>query len=354
MAIIDPDGLFEGERLAKCSDVAQLYWQRLFIASNGYGRLELSYRSILSKAFRHFKNPPSEEQLWSIFEELAENYLAILYESNGVWWAQFITNEKYLPRYKTVRDEESPSPPAELVDRARRGYLEWKRAKSVRHRFQKFSEISEKFPKISEGEERSGVGVGEGEGVGVGVGEGEGVGVGVGEGEGVGVGVGEGEGVGEERKAASRLFAEELAQLVDEIVCAHPKSRLRNLRRNEVRQVQQIAVLEAMRAEMQAKSCTEVQALRKILTRIQLLAEKVPKQEWRYFKDVPEFFRNHDDRIAPEEFTRGIKREAIHDHHKSNRAEAAVDSVLASTRAALARIPGLDRHPSGGTGGDDG
>ncbi len=330
MPIIDPDGLFEGERLAQCSDTAQLYWQRLFVAANGYARLELSYASILSKVFRHFKNPPTEEQLWSIFEELAENYLAILYESDGVWWAQFVTSNKYLPRYKTIRDEQSPEPPDELVERARSGYLAWKRAKSFRHqRFQKFAETFEISPEISDGEEKRGVGVVVG----------------------IGVGVGGGGGAGRKREGAASA---EIAEFVDRIVCAHPRSLLRKLRRNEVRQIQQLAVLEAMREEMKVESCSEIQALSRILERVERLAEKVPKQEWRYFKDVPEFFRNHDHRIAPEEFVRKPEREAGNGRNKSNRAEAAVDSVLASTRAALTRIPGLDRHPPGGTGGDDG
>lgn len=337
MAIIDPDGLFEGERLARCSDAAQLYWQRLFIASNGYGRLELSYTAILSKVFRHFRNPPAEEQLWSIFEELAENYLVILYEADGVWWAQFVTSNKYLPRYKTMRDEQSPVPPEELAEHARRRYLEWKQAKSFRHhRFQKFAETSERFTKISDGEERRGVG--------------EGVGVGIGVGEDVEVE----DRVVQEREATPAPSSEEIARLVDEIVCSHPKSLLRNLRKNEVRQIQQSAVLEAMREEVKAESCSEIQALHRILAGVRQLAEKVPKQKWRYFKDVPEFFRNHDHRIAPEAFAGRTEREVSNGRIKSNRAEAAVDSVLASTRAALARIPGLDCHSSGRDGGDDG
>jgi len=52
MAIIDPAGLFEGERLAACSDVAQLYWPRLFLAANSCARLELSYPSVISKFSR--------------------------------------------------------------------------------------------------------------------------------------------------------------------------------------------------------------------------------------------------------------------------------------------------------------
>lgn len=312
MAIIDPEGLFGGERLSQCSDLAQLYWQRLYVAANTYGRLELSYSSIVSRVFRNFKTPPTEEQLWSVFEELAANYLAILYEVDGVWWAQFITNNKYLPRYKTVRDEQSPAPPEELVEQAQMDYREWKKAKSLRNQgFRKFS-------KVSEGEEWSGAGVGKG--------------------------VGDGVGVGKERQGSS---SEEVATLVDEIVCAHPRSQLRNLRRNEVRSIQQSAVLQAMRDEMKADGLTAVEALGSMLSRVQSLAEKVPRQEWRFFKDIPEFFRNHDYRMPAGHFTAVKEKRASRAAIPSNRAEAAVDSVLESTRAALARVSGVDHSETG-------
>lgn len=150
MNIIDPSGLQQGERLAACSDLAQLHWPRLFLASNGYARLELSYQAIAASVYRNFAVPPTEDQLWRIFEEFAENFLVILYEVEGTWWAQFSTSEKYLPRYKTTRDNSSPAPPLEAVERHRSGYIEWKRSKSVvNQRFQKFSGTSENLPKIS-------------------------------------------------------------------------------------------------------------------------------------------------------------------------------------------------------------
>ena len=101
MAIIDPEGLFSGERLAACSDLAQLYWPRFFLAANSCGRIELSYKSIVSRVFGNFQSPPKSDDLWKIFREYDDNYLAILYQSeSGTWWCQFITSEKYLPKYK--------------------------------------------------------------------------------------------------------------------------------------------------------------------------------------------------------------------------------------------------------------
>ena len=166
MAIIDPEGLFSGERLASCSDLAQLYWPRFFLASNSCARIELSYKSLISRVFGNFQSPPKSDDLWKIFREYDDNYLAILYQSeSGTWWCQFITSEKYLPKYKKTRDSMSPAPPIELLDLHRDGYLEWKKSKSFQNQsFQKFPNDDESFGR-------------EGIGIGVGVGVGEGVGV---------------------------------------------------------------------------------------------------------------------------------------------------------------------------------
>lgn len=162
MAIIDPDGLFHGERLGACSDRAKLMWPWLFTAANGYARLELCHRAIVAEVFRNFSEPPTENELWDVMEEFANNFLVILYESHGVWWAQFDTSQKWLPKYKTKRDEESPAPPLEATERHRAGYLEWRRAKYLpNQRFRKFSEGFENPPKVSHG-----IGIGDGRGVG--------------------------------------------------------------------------------------------------------------------------------------------------------------------------------------------
>jgi len=163
LAIIDPEGLFHGERLSACSDIAQLYWPRFFVASNGYARLELSYVSIISKIFGSFQKAPEASIVWEVFEEYSKNCLAVLYEYEGVWWAQFDTSAKYLPRFKTVRDEKSPSPPREVMEKHRLAYLEWKSSNSIAN--ESFRKSPEDFGTFLM--ERRGVGVG----VGVGIGE---------------------------------------------------------------------------------------------------------------------------------------------------------------------------------------
>lgn len=158
MAIIDPDGLFSGDRLAACSDLAQLYWPRLFIAANSCARLELSYTSIISKIFKNFRKPPKSDELWAIFEEYDKNCLAILYEVNGTWWCQFVTSEKYLPKYKRTRDSLTPAPPPDALDVFKFGYLEWKKTNSFT------AHVFRNVLKVSDGKGREGVGVGIGVG----------------------------------------------------------------------------------------------------------------------------------------------------------------------------------------------
>ena len=158
MAIIDPEGLFSGERLAACSDMAQLYWPRFFLAANGLARIELSYKSLVSRVFGNFQKIPTSSEIWGIFREYEANFLAVLYESSdGSWWCQFSTSEKFLPKYKKTRDEMSPAPSFEMMEAHRSGYLLWKKSKSFQN--QSFQKLSETFSS-------EGVGIGVGIGVG--------------------------------------------------------------------------------------------------------------------------------------------------------------------------------------------
>lgn len=93
----------------------------------------------------------------------------------------------------------------------------------------------------------------------------------------------------------------DVSGLVRKCVCAHPKSLQRSLKPNEVSQRDETAVLEAMASEISASGCTGPDALQMILSRTQMLADKVPRAQWRYFKDASEFFRNHWYRLEPEE-----------------------------------------------------
>ena len=141
MAIIDPEGLFSGDRLRRCSIPAQLHWPRLFLASNGFGRLEINYARIIGRAYPGFNPPPSETELISWIQEYASNHLLFLYEENGQLWGQWDTRERFLPDYKTSSDRRSPKPPEPA-------FSEWKIAyRTQPTAFAKcFENISEKFP----------------------------------------------------------------------------------------------------------------------------------------------------------------------------------------------------------------
>jgi hypothetical protein len=54
VAIIDPEGLFGGDRLRRCSNVAQLHWPRLFLGSDGFARLENNVIGEVSPAKRRW------------------------------------------------------------------------------------------------------------------------------------------------------------------------------------------------------------------------------------------------------------------------------------------------------------
>jgi hypothetical protein len=171
MPVIDPTGLFQGQRLAACSDLAQLYWPRLYSAANGYGRLELHLPSIISRCFRTFHQPPTEGQLWAIFEEYVANYLAMPYRADGHFWLLFMTEDKYLKNYKTHEDEQSPAPSKASVDKFKKQYTEWKSNRPESQSPNGFTNLSEIFQKsFGELSEEFSHGIG----VGVGVGEGKG------------------------------------------------------------------------------------------------------------------------------------------------------------------------------------
>ena len=169
MPVIDPQGLFDGERLAACSDQAKFCWPYIYCASNGYARLEVNLKAIRQKCFSSFEYAPDDSDLTSVLKEYAENYLLILYEFQGRQWVQFDTSAKYLPRHKSKKDEASPLPPPESVKSFTKGYIEWKRTKSpcLQHS-RKLYESCGTFPQNVRG---IGIGIGVGDGVGVGVDE---------------------------------------------------------------------------------------------------------------------------------------------------------------------------------------
>lgn len=166
MPVIDPQGLFDGERLAACSDKAKLFWPFIYCASNGFARLEINPKYIQKKCFASFTETPTEDDIIKAIEEYAQNFLLVVYEHEGRQWVQFDTSSKYLPRHKSKKDDESPIPPPETIKLHADGYIGWKKAKSLcLQHSRKLSETFENLRKISHG-----IGIGTGIEIGVGVG----------------------------------------------------------------------------------------------------------------------------------------------------------------------------------------
>lgn len=173
--VLEPDGLFHGERLKKCSDLARLYYPYLMAASNGFARLELNYERVMDRGLNNFEKPLSREAFFAIIREYRDNYLMFLYKAKNQYWGQFVTDSKYLPRHKTAKDRQSPEPPIEK-------YVEFQEAyelskTTVPADLENFGEVPEVVLRPSQTFQNSSENFGEfprGVGVGGGVGEGGG------------------------------------------------------------------------------------------------------------------------------------------------------------------------------------
>jgi hypothetical protein len=157
VAVIDPEGLFNGDRLRHCSNAAQLHWPRLFLASDGFARIEINYARIIGRAYPTFSPAPSETELQAWLQEYSKNHLLFLYETDRQLWGQWDTRQELLPRYKTASDRRSPIPPEQA-------FAAWKLRRGDENRA-----FTKCFGNISEGSRRFLHGVG----VGVGIGEGK-------------------------------------------------------------------------------------------------------------------------------------------------------------------------------------
>jgi hypothetical protein len=117
---INAEGLFNGDRLRRCSNMAQLHFPRLFLASDGFGRLELNYARIVGVAYPTFHPIPSETELQAWIQEYIKTSSLFVFEVDGQLWGQWDTKPEFLPRYKTSVDKHSPIPPESA-------FTDWKR-----------------------------------------------------------------------------------------------------------------------------------------------------------------------------------------------------------------------------------
>jgi hypothetical protein len=128
--LIDPNGLLNGERIGACSDEAQLHFPRLLTASNGFGRFELNYPRLTQTVYGSLKRKPSKELVTKMFHEYHKQFLLYVYQAkDGSVWGQWDIPQKYLPRFKTAADENSPAPVKEEFEAFRNAYVESRRQK---------------------------------------------------------------------------------------------------------------------------------------------------------------------------------------------------------------------------------
>lgn len=167
--LIDPRGLLYGERIGACSDEAQLHFPRLMAASNGYGRIEMSYANLVQTVYAHFAVKPTKEQLQGWFREYHLHFLLFAYRTvAGATWGQWDVPKKMLPRYKTAEDNRSPAPPEAEYAAYQEQHVASKRAMYLTS--EDSLSISEDFGKVLKPSEASGT-FASGIGTGIGIGE---------------------------------------------------------------------------------------------------------------------------------------------------------------------------------------
>jgi hypothetical protein len=126
--IIDADGLFNGDRLRKCSKMARLYYVHLMGCANSCGRMEINYRRLAPRAFANFApdEVPNEPELLSYVREYAQNRLLFLYTSGGQLWGQWDYKPGTFGKYQSNRDKKTPEPPKEDFEKWQLDHTEWK------------------------------------------------------------------------------------------------------------------------------------------------------------------------------------------------------------------------------------
>jgi hypothetical protein len=145
MLIINPTGLFGGDRLRHCSDFAQMHWPRIFLASNGFARIELNYHKIVAAAYGTFKTVPTPSEINGVLAEYIDSYLLFAYSVDGQIWGQWDTNFK-LPKFKTAEDRRSPDPPEPAFSMWLMAYRNKKQTLSCTS--EEFQKYSENIPRI--------------------------------------------------------------------------------------------------------------------------------------------------------------------------------------------------------------
>jgi hypothetical protein len=109
--IIDSDGLFNGQRLRRCSARARFLWPYLFLLSNRFGRIEFDFDAIAFKFASFGEAAPTSPEISDCFAEYERHHLILVFGTDGQRWGQWDTRRTRLSKFKTVSDRQSPTPP---------------------------------------------------------------------------------------------------------------------------------------------------------------------------------------------------------------------------------------------------
>jgi hypothetical protein len=129
----NPKHLFASERLASCSDLAQLHYSRFILTSNTLGRTELTPGNIRRAAYPTIRDQPTDEQIFGFINEYSENFLLFVYVDpvTGAPWGQWLIPDTYLANYQTAEDKRTPAPNEKAIAAYRQSYYDKKRRKSM-------------------------------------------------------------------------------------------------------------------------------------------------------------------------------------------------------------------------------
>lgn len=124
--LLDEYGIFEGERIGRCSMKAQLYYPRFIMGANRLGRIRIDYHLLAGTICANFKpeDRPSEAELMGYVREYHQHRLLFIYQVENQLWGQFDVIKGTYGKWETKADKRSPSPPrdeyARWIDENRR------------------------------------------------------------------------------------------------------------------------------------------------------------------------------------------------------------------------------------------
>jgi len=111
--LLDEYGIFEGERIGRCSMKAQLYYPRFIMGANRLGRIRIDYHLLAGTICANFKQEdrPSEVELMGYVREYHLHRLLFIYQVENQLWGQFDVIKGTYGKWETKADKRSPAPP---------------------------------------------------------------------------------------------------------------------------------------------------------------------------------------------------------------------------------------------------